>query len=124
MMRMLSAFLLETEPAPNWPRVRYRAYSGPTQALSAWPPTGTVPATFFLGSPSLGEGPLSATPLPDARWTLSSDPAGTDPCANATDVYFTSTPVADDLVIRASRSSSLNVTTDAADFDLFVTLYD
>lgn len=125
MMTMLGAFLLETEPAPSWPRVRYRTDSaGTTQALSAWPPVDTVPSTFFLGAPSLGEGPLSAAALPDALWTLSSDPAGTDPCALATDVYFTSAPVADDLVVLGEPRLSLRVTTDAADFDLFVTLYD
>lgn len=125
MMTMLRAFLLETEPAPSWPRVRYRAESaGPTEALSAWPPTDTVPSTFFLGSPSAGEGPLSTTPLLDAQWTLLSDPAGTDPCATPTDVWFTSAPLAEDLAVVGEPTIALKVTTDAADFDLFVTLYD
>lgn len=126
MLTMLRAFLLEAEPAPSWPRVRYRTESaGETQSLSAWPPVDTVPSVFFLGSPSPGgEGPLSATPPADAQWTLVSDPAGTDPCVGATDVWFTSTPVADDLVVLGEPQVALSVVTDAADFDLFVTLYD
>lgn len=126
MTTMLRAFLLDAEPPPAWPRVRYRTESvGPTQAVDAWPPADTTAVTYFWGAPSTGgEGPLSLIAPASASWTLLSDPTGTDPCATPTDVWLTSPPLAEDLVVVGEPKVALKVTTDAADFDLFVTLYD
>lgn len=105
MMTMLSAFLLEAEAPPTWPRIRYRTESaGTTQTVSEWPPDDSVPVSFFLGSPASGEAPLTTASPPPGPWTFVSDPAGSNPCTAPTDVWFTSEPLTDDLdVVGAPR---------------------
>jgi putative CocE/NonD family hydrolase len=125
MMTMLSAFLLEAEPPPTWARVRYRTASdGQTQSTDAWPPPTALPLTVYLGAPAAGEGTLSTAPPAADVWTLVSDPAGTNPCALPTDVWFTSEPLTEDLHLVGEPQLHLPVTTDATDFDVLVTLYD
>lgn len=126
MTAMLSAFLLEAEPAPTWPRVRYRSESdGTTLSASAWPPEDTIPVTFYLGAPAPpGDAPLSTTAPGAGSWTVVSDPAKSDPCTAPTDLWFTSEPLARDLVVVGEPVLTIPVTTEAQDFDLFVTLYD
>jgi hypothetical protein len=124
MLTMLNAFLLESEPAPTWPRVRYRTEStGATQSLSTWPPDNGAPVQYYLGSPVANVALETAAPKP-SQWTLTSDPAHENPCAVPTDVWFTSAPLASDLRVVGGSRLTLTATTDAADFDLFVSLYD
>ena len=55
---------------------------------------------------------------------MDSDPDATDPCTFPTATWFTSGPLAQDLVLVGAPRLTLSATTTAADFDVHVDLYD
>lgn len=126
MLTMLEAFLLGTKPAPTWPNVRYRVEANETtQTASAWPPPPTASSTFYLAAPGAsGEGTLALAAPASTTWTMHSDPAATDPCTQPTETWFTSSPLAKDLVLVGAPTLRLQAATNAADFDVHVHLYD
>jgi predicted acyl esterase len=106
--------------------VRYRVETDEaTRAASQWPPSEAVPVGYYLGAPGpSGEGTLGAAVPPAGVWTMTSDPAGTDPCAAETATWFVSPPMAADVVVAGAPRLRLTATTRAADFDVIVSLYD